>query len=67
MEGQVNHQGLKSEPFLEDEMVVIVPRDHPIRERASITFQQLQDQTWITREGVQAQELLWTPCLSHIT
>ncbi|MGP4069642.1 LysR substrate-binding domain-containing protein [Halobacillus sp. B29] len=51
VEGQVNHQGLKSEPFLEDEMVVIVPGDHPIREKASITFQQLQDQTWITREG----------------
>ncbi|MCA0972540.1 LysR family transcriptional regulator [Halobacillus litoralis] len=50
VEGQVNHQGLSSIPFLEDKMVVIVPLHHPLREKGTVTFDQLQDQTWLTRE-----------------
>ncbi|MBA2176688.1 LysR family transcriptional regulator [Halobacillus locisalis] len=51
VEGQVHHQGLTSSPFMEDEMVVIVPKDHPLRKHEPVTFHQLQDQTWLTREG----------------
>ncbi|WP_241657216.1 LysR family transcriptional regulator [Halobacillus salinus] len=51
VEGQVHHQGLSSTPFMEDEMVVIVPEQHPLRETDSVTFEQLQDQTWLTRES----------------
>lgn len=50
VEGKVHHKGLVSTPFLEDEMVVIVPADHPIRKSPHITFQELQDQVWIMRE-----------------
>jgi DNA-binding transcriptional LysR family regulator len=50
VEGQVNHQGLASTPFSEDEMVVIVPPGHPIREQNSGSFQPIQNQTWISRE-----------------
>ncbi|QHT45296.1 LysR family transcriptional regulator [Bacillus sp. SB49] len=50
IEGKVTQHGLSSEPFMEDEMVVLVPEAHPIRKQSSITFADLQDQTWITRE-----------------
>ncbi|MGP4062645.1 LysR substrate-binding domain-containing protein [Halobacillus sp. H74] len=50
VEGKVDDQGLASFPFMEDEMVVVVPEDHPIRRKSSITFEDLQDQTWISRE-----------------
>ena len=50
VEGQVHHQGLSSTPFMEDEMVVIVPEGHPLRKHGPVTFHQLQDQTWLTRE-----------------
>lgn len=51
VEGQVHQQGLSSTPFMEDEMVVIVPKNHPLREEGAVTFERLQDQTWLTRES----------------
>ncbi|CDQ21593.1 DNA-binding transcriptional regulator, LysR family [Halobacillus karajensis] len=51
VEGKVTEQGLRSFPFMEDEMVIIVPREHPLRHGDGITFDRLQDHTWITREG----------------
>ncbi|ARI78942.1 LysR substrate-binding domain-containing protein [Halobacillus mangrovi] len=50
VEGQVKQQGLASTPFSEDEMIVIVPPDHPLREESSQSFQHIQNQTWISRE-----------------
>ncbi|MFC7321128.1 LysR family transcriptional regulator [Halobacillus campisalis] len=51
VEGQVNKKDLSSHPFMEDEMVVVVPIDHPLRSKDEITFKQIQDQTWIFRES----------------
>lgn len=51
VEGKVADQGLRSYPFMEDEMVVIVPKNHPIRQCETVAFEDLQDHTWITREG----------------
>lgn len=51
VEGKVTEQGLSSIPFVEDEMVVIVPESHPLRKCKEVSFQDLQDHTWITREG----------------
>lgn len=51
VEGKVADQGLRSFPFMEDEMVVIVPIHHSLRECKTISFEDLQDHTWITREG----------------
>ncbi|SFK38668.1 DNA-binding transcriptional regulator, LysR family [Halobacillus dabanensis] len=51
VEGKVADQGLRSFPFMEDEMVVIVPKHHPLNGCKKISFEDLQDHTWITREG----------------
>ncbi len=51
VEGQVNHTDLTSVPFLEDEMVILVPGGHSLWKVREATFQDLQDQTWITREA----------------
>ncbi|MFC7062860.1 selenium metabolism-associated LysR family transcriptional regulator [Halobacillus seohaensis] len=50
VEGQVNKKELRSFPFMEDEMVVVVPLHHSIRRHKEIDFNNLQDKTWICRE-----------------
>ncbi|WP_226585256.1 LysR family transcriptional regulator [Halobacillus litoralis] len=50
VEGRVADQGLSSFPFMKDEMVVIVPSDHALRRCTTVSFEDLQDHTWITRE-----------------
>ncbi|WP_101846940.1 LysR family transcriptional regulator [Halobacillus sp. Marseille-P3879] len=49
VEGKVNQKDLISYPFMEDEMVVVIPKGHPLRDK-EITFNELQDLTWIGRE-----------------
>ncbi|MCP3029338.1 LysR family transcriptional regulator [Halobacillus sp. A5] len=49
VEGKVNQKDLDSYPFMEDEMVVVVPMDHPVRLKET-DFNQWQDHTWICRE-----------------
>ncbi|WP_173917843.1 LysR family transcriptional regulator [Halobacillus sp. Marseille-Q1614] len=50
VEGKVNKKELSSFPFKEDEMVVVVPETHPLRSKKEITFDDLQDHTWVSRE-----------------
>ncbi|WP_085504969.1 LysR family transcriptional regulator [Thalassobacillus devorans] len=50
VEGQVKHKELRAFPFLEDEMVLIAPPDHPIREKDTLQFSDLQGLTWVGRE-----------------
>lgn len=50
IEGQVKQKDLSPHPFMEDEMVVVVPAEHPLRHRKDGNFKELQDQTWICRE-----------------
>ncbi|WP_163528240.1 LysR family transcriptional regulator [Halobacillus ihumii] len=51
VEGQVSERDLDSVPFLEDEMVVVVPLEHSMRKQEEVGFHQLQDHTWIGREA----------------
>lgn len=50
VEGQVKSKELRSFPFLEDEMVLIVPPGHPIREINNLKLSDLQGLTWVGRE-----------------
>ncbi len=47
---RVSHRGMKQEPFLEDELVLIVPSSHPLAEKKSITIADLGQERLITRE-----------------
>ncbi|RWZ52350.1 LysR family transcriptional regulator [Halobacillus fulvus] len=51
VEGQVPNKGLHSEPFMKDEMVILVPAHHPLWSKKKISFHDLQDQVWVTRES----------------
>ncbi|WP_181350315.1 LysR family transcriptional regulator [Thalassobacillus sp. CUG 92003] len=51
VEGQVNFKELQTVPFLQDELVVIVPEDHPLYAKQTLEFKDVQDQTWISRES----------------
>ena len=47
---RISHRGLKQEPFLEDELVLIVPSSHPLAEKKSIVIADLGQERLITRE-----------------
>lgn len=49
IEGQCNESDLAVCPFMNDELKVVAPFNHPLTLQAS-SFDQLQDQVWITRE-----------------
>lgn len=51
VEGQVNLSDLSMEPFMEDEMVLIVPNEHQLREKTAAKIDDLQDLIWILREN----------------
>ncbi|MCA0985030.1 LysR family transcriptional regulator [Halobacillus yeomjeoni] len=51
VEGKVSHKGLHSTPFLEDEMVIIAPKNHSLQHLTSSTVDDLQHLTWVTRES----------------
>ena len=46
-----NRSGLRQTPFVRDQMVLIVPPEHPFAGRASVRPEELQDQAIVTREG----------------
>lgn len=46
----VTNRGLKQEPFLQDELVLIVPRSHPLAGRNNIPISDLATESLITRE-----------------
>ncbi len=50
VEGKVDKKELSSFPFKEDEMVIVVPEFHPLRDKGEITFDDLQSHTWVSRE-----------------
>lgn len=52
VEGEVNHPDLLvNPPFMEDEMVLVAPLDHPLCSRNAIRPEMLQDQCWVFREN----------------
>ena len=50
IEGETNVHDIHIEPFMEDEMSVVVPTNHPLSQMRLIEKDMLQNQIWITRE-----------------
>ncbi|MCH7369962.1 MULTISPECIES: LysR substrate-binding domain-containing protein [Aeromonas] len=50
IEGENHHPDLLSEPWLEDEMLIIAPPHHPLADRLELPLSQLADETWVLRE-----------------
>ncbi|MFY4776680.1 LysR family transcriptional regulator [Metabacillus sp. RGM 3146] len=50
IEGHAQGKQLQIEPFMNDELIIVVPPDHPLSEKDTADKEALQDQTWIFRE-----------------
>ncbi|WP_047151142.1 LysR family transcriptional regulator [Aneurinibacillus tyrosinisolvens] len=50
IEGQTNDKDLQITPFMQDEMVLVVPTNHPLAAFKMIDADKLHDCTWIVRE-----------------
>lgn len=50
IEGQVTHADIKVEPFMEDELIIIAPSNHPLSQLQAVKADMLQNQVWIWRE-----------------
>jgi DNA-binding transcriptional LysR family regulator len=44
-------RGIRGTPFLDNELIVVGPRDHRLAGAASVDPAQLQEETWLVREG----------------
>lgn len=51
IEGNVENTDVKTESFMEDEMIMIAPADHPLAQLRVVKPAMLQDQVWIWRES----------------
>ncbi|MBU5442277.1 LysR family transcriptional regulator [Paenibacillus sp. MSJ-34] len=51
VEGQVHYSDLQVSYFMEDEMLLVAPPDHPLTLLPSVEAGMLQDQIWIFRES----------------
>lgn len=50
IEGENHHPDLLSEPWLEDEMLIIAPPDHPLAGQPGLPLERLGEETWVLRE-----------------
>ncbi|TXE66620.1 LysR substrate-binding domain-containing protein [Serratia nematodiphila] len=50
LEGAVTDPNLISEPWLDDEMIVISGRDHPLSKENSVSYSRLSQERWLLRE-----------------
>jgi DNA-binding transcriptional LysR family regulator len=50
VEGKVTSGGLSVEPFLRDEMSVILPKYHRLASSRTVTLEDLMEETWLLRE-----------------
>jgi len=51
VEGEVSHSDLIIRPIMEDEIILVVPNQHPLSRLPIATSEHLQDQVWILREN----------------
>jgi len=51
VEGEVNHSDIEVRPIMEDEIILVVPNQHPLSRLLIATSEHLQDQVWILRES----------------
>jgi len=50
IEGQTNEKELSVHPFLQDELFIVSSKDHPLAMKDEVTFSELQNQAWVSRE-----------------
>ncbi|MEF2094083.1 selenium metabolism-associated LysR family transcriptional regulator [Bacillus sp. CFBP9009] len=50
IEGETEYKDIDVRPFMNDEMIVVVPPDHPLSQMDLIEGALLQNQTWVLRE-----------------
>ena len=50
IEGETDYKDIDVRPFMNDEMIVVVPPDHPLSQMDLIEGNMLQNQTWVLRE-----------------
>lgn len=50
IEGQSSDPELLIEPFMEDELFIVAPADHPLAKKRHVTISDLHNETWIARE-----------------
>ncbi|KGK87819.1 LysR family transcriptional regulator [Desulfosporosinus sp. HMP52] len=50
VEGEVNNSDIMIRPIMEDEIILVVPNQHPLARLPIVTSEHLQDQVWILRE-----------------
>ncbi|MBT2650223.1 LysR family transcriptional regulator [Bacillus sp. ISL-34] len=50
IEGETDYKDIDVRPFMNDEMIVVVPPDHPLSQMDLIEGDLLQNQTWVLRE-----------------
>ncbi|MEK4536740.1 selenium metabolism-associated LysR family transcriptional regulator [Peribacillus sp. FSL K6-1552] len=50
IEGETDYKDIDVNSFMNDEMIVVVPPDHPLSQMEIIDGAMLQDQTWVLRE-----------------
>ncbi|MDM5284502.1 selenium metabolism-associated LysR family transcriptional regulator [Peribacillus frigoritolerans] len=50
IEGETDYKDIDVRPFMNDEMIVVVPLDHPLSQMDLIEGNMLQNQTWVLRE-----------------
>lgn len=51
VEGEVKHSDIEVRPLMEDEIILVVPNQHPLARLPIVTSEHLQDQVWILRES----------------
>ncbi|ODA40495.1 LysR family transcriptional regulator [Desulfosporosinus sp. BG] len=51
VEGEVTYLDLDIRPLMEDEIILVVPNQHPLAKLPIVTADHLQDQVWILRES----------------
>ncbi|HHC5062716.1 TPA: LysR substrate-binding domain-containing protein [Aeromonas veronii] len=51
IEGENHHPDLLAEPWLQDEMLVVAPPDHPLANKKEFSLSRLGGETWVLREA----------------
>ena len=51
VEGEVNYTDIVIRSIMEDEIILVVPNQHPLARLPIVTSEHLQDQVWILRES----------------
>lgn len=50
IEGNTDEKDIIIQPFMEDELTIIAPPDHPLKHAKSIKIEDIHDETWVSRE-----------------